>query len=456
MYTFLLINFVTSLPTPCTNDKDCFNKSRPDIHTSYCVNNICSKLLPPGEHCTMPQQCASYSFYGPIACSAECKIENECMISRLIESTYCCLPIPENKRCNPNRPSHLTGCEIKQSCISRNNHYVCSYNSSNSIWLIGAFLSVLGNILINTGVNIQKLSYVKSYFTFRSVSLSTFNIGMLIYLIGKISGYLSYIFGDQSLLAALSATGLVSNSILAPLINGEIFTYKDLLAIIFVFTGTSLIIFNTKVSHKSYSLCELLKLYKKPSIILYFFTIFFLIIFLYCFIRYVETNSSFREDHSVIFMSDTIWFDDDCFTIKYLMVLMYIFLSSFIASFTTLSIKSLAEIIDKTISGENQFKYFITYVFIIGLCTCTFGQIYWLNQALKRYDALLVVPVFHITWTILSVITAGIYFQEFEHYDWIQFKYFFIGLLIIFIGSLFLSTRIINKNSLNSKEEHID
>ncbi|WUR04871.1 putative magnesium transporter [Vairimorpha necatrix] len=456
MLIFSCMSFLYSVPIPCTHDKDCFIKNRPDIHTSYCVNNICSKLLPPAEHCTMPQQCASYSFYGPIACSAQCKVENECMISKFIESTYCCLPIPENKRCNPNRPSQLSGCDIKQSCVFKNNHYLCSYESSNSKWIIGAILSILGNVLINTGVNIQKLSYTKNNIKIFLHNFDTFNIGMIIYIVGKLSGYLSYIFGNQSLLAVLSATGLVSNSILAPLINDEIFTYKDLAAIFFVFTGTTFIIFNTKVSHKSYSLCELLKLYHKPSIILYFFTILFFIIFLYWFIRYVETNSRFNEDNNRLFYSENVYFDDDGYIIKYFMVLMYVLLSSFIASFTTLCIKSLAEIIDKTISEENQFKYFVTYVFIGGLVLCTFGQIYWLNRGLKRYDALLVVPIFHITWSILSIVTAGIYFQEFEHYDWSQFRNFFIGLGIIFIGSMFLSTRIINKNSLTSKEEKID
>ncbi|KAK6089565.1 hypothetical protein P3W45_001447 [Vairimorpha bombi] len=454
----ILLILLTSFqnPTPCVSDKDCYIKSRPDVHTSYCVNNICSKILPPGEHCTMPQQCASYSFYGPIACSSKCKVENECLLTKLIESTYCCLPIPENKRCNPNRPSHLSGCDIKQSCVFSNNHYVCNYTTTNKLWILGAILSVMGNVLINTGVNIQKLSYIKTTYSFHNMNFSTFYTGMVIYLLGKLSGYVSYIFGNQSLLAALSASGLVSNSILAPLINDEIFTYKDLLAIVFVFSGTTFILVNTKVSHKSYSLCEMLKLYRKPSIIAYFLTILILIIVLYCFIRYVETNSSFNEDNSRIFRSDTVWFEDDCFVMKYCMVLLYIFLSSFIASFTTLSIKSLAEIIDKTFSGENQFIYLVTYVFIVGLIVCTFGQIYWLNRGLKRYDALLVVPIFHITWSILSIVTAGIYFQEFEHYDWIQFRNFFIGLLVIFIGSLFLSTRIINKNSLESKEEKID
>lgn len=453
LFYFILI---ISSPLPCTSDKDCFSKTRPDIHSSYCINNLCTKISPPGEHCTLPTQCASYSYYGPIACSMKCKVENECTLSKMIESTYCCLAIPENRRCNPNRPSHLSGCDFKQQCIYKNDKYVCSDVTNNQSWIFGAFLSILGNVLINTGVNFQKYSYQKSNLIILNCHCNTFYVGMIIYIIGKILGYLSYVFGNQSLIAALSATGLVSNSILAPLINSEIFTYKDFFAILFVFCGTTYIILNNKSSHRSYSLCELLKLYHKPSIIIYFLSIILAIIALYIIIRYVETNSTFNDDDSRIFRNENVWFNDDCYIMKYFMVIFYVFLSSFIASFTTLSIKSLSEIIQKTVSGENQFVYFVSYFFIFTLCICTFGQIYWLNRGLKRFDALLVVPLFHITWTLLSIITAGIYFQEFEKYDWNQFRSFLLGIFTIFIGSLFLGSRIINKNRVYSREEKID
>ncbi|EQB61629.1 nucleotide-sugar transporter [Vairimorpha apis BRL 01] len=415
----MLLNLILTIssPIPCTSDKDCFSKTRPDIHSLFCINNYCSKLSPPGEHCTLPTQCASYSYYGPIACSSKCKVENECTLSKMIESTYCCLAIPENRKCNPNRPSHLSGCDLKQQCIYKNDRYICGDSTNNQSWIFGAIFIYIGKCLINTGVNFQKYSYQKTNLTFFNYNYNTFYIGMLIYILGKILGYLSYIFGNQSLIAALSATGLVSNSILAPLINNEIFTYKDFFAILFVFCGTTYIIMNNKSSHRSYSLCELLKLYHKP---------------------YVETNSTFNEDDSRIFRNENIWFNDDCYIMKYFMY------KIFIRNYT------------KNFIRRKSIYIFISYFFIFTLCICTFGQIYWLNKGLKRFDALLVVPLFHITWTLLSIITAGIYFQEFEKYDWEQFRSFLLGILIIFIGSLFLGSRIINKNRIYSREEKID
>nr|AHW68400.1 putative nucleotide-sugar transporter [Nosema pernyi] len=456
----MLVLFLTSALSsiiPCATDKDCLIRSRPDIHSYFCVDSICQKLVGPGHHCSKPSECASYSFYGPLACTSKCRVEQECDLTKLIQinTPYCCKGIPEKKRCNPNRPKHLSGCDLKQSCLlNSEGHYNCVSKKSNGL-IFGVLLSVSGNIFINTGVNLQKKSYKQSSVNLLGVDLDLFFVGCFVYLIGKITSYLSYIFGNQSLLAALSATGLVSNSILAPMINKEIFTWKDLIAIFFVFSGTTLIVINNNVSHKNYSLCELMKMYKRPETIMWFAFILMTILGLYFFIKFVEVNSDWElpDEQLRIFKRENVWFEEEGVVMKYLMILAYVWLSSFIASFTTLSIKSLGEIIDKTLGGENQFASYVTYIFILGLIICTFGQIYWLNRALRRYDALLVVPLFHITWTILSIFTAGIYFQEFEYYSKVQFTNFLIGIGLIFLGSMFLASRITNKNRIEIREE---
>jgi hypothetical protein len=39
-------------------------------------------------------------------------------------------------------------------------------------------------------------------------------------------------------------------------------------------------------------------------------------------------------------------------------------------------------------------------------------QVYWMQVALKRFDALIVVPVFQVSCTILSTTTGLVYFKE--------------------------------------------
>lgn len=247
----LLLPHISSTLKPCITDQDCWSKSRPDVHSLYCVDNICQKLLQPGKRCTKPSDCASYFFYGPLACSAKCRIEQECENFDFLNlnSKYCCRSVPEGKDCISTRPTVLNGCDAKQYCLMNSNgEFKCESKNVGS-WVIGVLLSINGNLLINIGLNLQKKSYSQKSTKLLGMETPLFSFGILVYVMGKISGFSSYIFGNQSLLASLGAVGLIANSVFAPLINQEVFTWKDFSAIIFVLTGSSVIVMNSGRSH---------------------------------------------------------------------------------------------------------------------------------------------------------------------------------------------------------------
>lgn len=459
MFVALFIKAALAEIQLCTKDQDCWSKMRPDVHSFFCVDNVCQKLLQPGRRCKKPSECASYFFYGPLACSAKCRLENECDNLEILNfnSKYCCRSVPEGKDCIQTRPTILNGCDAKQSCLmNKSGEFKCESKNVNS-WILGVVLSINGNIMINIGLNLQKRSYILKSLKIFNCETNMFYLGILVYAFGKMSGFSSYIFGNQSLLASLGAVGLISNSLFAPLINQEVFTWKDFSAIIFVLTGSSIIVMNSGRSHRVFSLCELLKMYQKRETILWFLFVISLISLLFISIKFIEVNSDWAlpDDFFSILESQNIHFEETGKLLKYFMILFYVGLSSVIASLTTLFAKSFGEMVDKTFSGDNQFFYGITYLFFIMIVICTFTQIYWLNRALRHYDALLVIPVFHVIWTLFSVITAGVYFQDFEHYSIEQFKGFLTGLLIIFGGSSFLGFRIMNRGCITTKEIEI-
>lgn len=324
-------------------------------------------------------------------------------------------------------------------------------------WALGVYLSVQGNLFINIGLNVQKLSYTKPFFTIFNMNISLFYFGLLIYIVGKISGFLSYIFGNQSLLASLGAVGLIANSIFAPLINSEVFTWKDFMSIVFVLTGTSVILMNSGRTHKTFSLCELLKMYQRKETVIWFTVILVLIIATFFLVKFIEVNSewAFENDYFSFFKNDNFYFEETGRILKYTMIILYIALSGTIASFTTLFAKSFGEMVDQTILGDNQFLNGVTYLFFTNIVIFTALQIFWLNKALRHYDALLSIPLFFIFWTFFSILTAGIYFQDFEYYTWEQFKGFFYGFFLCLIGSGFLMSRVLNSNRIVVEESSV-
>lgn len=435
----------------CIFDQDCKLSNLSDLNSSYCVNNKCTMIQRSGMYCSRPEECASFPYFGPIACSSQCKANTECFNFGIQKTFFCCKPIPKNGECVINRPGTLSGCSQSHTCEIHKGKAVCIEKKENS-WMLGAFLSIFGNILINVGINYQKKSYSVSDMTIMGLSTNVLTMGSVIYIAGKAMSFSAYIFGSQSMIAGLSGTGLISNSVFAPLINNEKFTWKDGTAIFFVFVGTMIMMKNTNRSHIVYSLCELKKMYKTTGTLSWFIFVTLSIILFYSFIKFVEINSDWEIlDENFSFLRSNVFFEEDGFICKYVMVFVYVLLSSFIASFTTLSIKSLAEIIDRILIGDNLFFSKLFNLFFISLILCTFLQIYWLNRALKHYDALLVIPIFHVSWTILSILTAGIYFQDFDHFSHYQLRNFIIGVLIIFFGSFFLAFRITNRSMVRSR-----
>lgn len=442
----------------CSTDADCSLTLRKTLHSLYCVEGVCQQLTPPGGRCSSPYDCASYFFYGPLACNAKCSETSSC--STLLgekKSMYCCRAAPPGAECRPDRPPQLTGCPIRHRCIVGEHGPACAPYKRKK-WAFGPILSISGNLLINVGLNVQKKSYVLSSISVLGTDVGLFSLGILVYAAGKVLGFGSYIFGDQSMLASLGAVGLIANSVFAPMINSEVFTICDLLAIIFVLTGSSLIVINSGRIHRVFTLCELLNMYERTPTVFWFSLVVLLIVALLSFALFVEANSdwSIQSSTTRILHTNKVFFDKNGAVLKHAMVFVYVGLSAAIASFTTLFAKSFGEMVDQTLSGDNQFIYFSTYLFFILIFLCTCGQIFWLNRALKRYDALLVIPIFHVLWTVLSVTTAGIYFQDFLLFSSSQFKGFLLGLCVIFAGSVFLGFRLLGKDAPSTEKVILD
>ncbi|KAH9386247.1 magnesium transporter [Nematocida major] len=432
----------TASPNSCKADADCQVASITGAHSLFCVENQCVQLKPPGTLCSSPSECASYPFFGPLACTDKCL------------GGFCCRYIPNGAACSENRPAGVNGCTSGFVCSAKETGPVCA-PSFSKFWILGPILSVTGNLFINIGLNLQKKSYVTERGVFLGVSVSLFALGIASYILGKISGFTSYVFGNQSLMTSLGAVGLIANSIFAPMINGEVFTIYDFLCIVFVLLGSSLILSNAGSGKREYTLLSLLQNYFEFGTFMWFVFLLMVILSLLILCTVVEENSDWKIGSTAPWVNLDRKFSKNGPCLKYFMLFAYVGMSACIASFTTLFAKSFGLMISLTISGQNQFLGFGPYFFGALIFLCTVGQIYWLNKALKRYDALLVIPVFHILWTLTSITTAGIYFKDFSMFTSTQFNYFILGLVTIFLGSTFLTFRMLGKDSPSTENAQL-
>ena len=118
IFLFFLISKIAAFE--CILDNDCKSSGFSQFTDKFCVNNKCTSLKPPFSPCNHPKECASYSYYGPLACTAKCGSQNDCEILNFTKTAYCCKAVPLSGKCNSKRPKSLTGCSKNHACLTEN------------------------------------------------------------------------------------------------------------------------------------------------------------------------------------------------------------------------------------------------------------------------------------------------------------------------------------------------
>ncbi|KAF9187405.1 hypothetical protein BGZ51_001311 [Haplosporangium sp. Z 767] len=129
--------------------------------------------------------------------------------------------------------------------------------------------------------------------------------------------------------------------------------------------------------------------------------------------------------------------------LRFCLPLSYAALGGMMASYTVLFAKSLINLLVTSIfEGQNQFTSFVAWVILIVTVVTAVSQVYWINMGLKKYDALLQVPVFFTIWVLLDIIGGGIYYDEFKGFTSKKYVLFCLGVLIVFFGVSLLAKRL--------------
>ncbi|KAF9345303.1 hypothetical protein BGX26_003311, partial [Mortierella sp. AD094] len=129
--------------------------------------------------------------------------------------------------------------------------------------------------------------------------------------------------------------------------------------------------------------------------------------------------------------------------LRFCLPLSYAALGGMMASYTVLFAKSLINLLVTSIfDGQNQFTSALAWVILVVTVVTAVSQVYWINMGLKKYDALLQVPVFFTIWVLLDIVGGGIYYGEFSGFTAEKYVLFCLGVLIVFFGVALLAKRL--------------
>ncbi|KAK7267116.1 hypothetical protein RIF29_19780 [Crotalaria pallida] len=301
-------------------------------------------------------------------------------------------------------------------------------------WIVGALINLLGSITINFGTNLLKLGHnererhllgsdgLNGRMSLKPiVCFQTWRVGIIFFFLGNCLNFISFGYAAQSLLAALGSVQFVSNIAFAYFVLHKRVAVKVLVATAFIVLGNTFLVAFGNHQSPVYTPEQLAEKYTNTAFILYLLALILIVAF---------HHSIYKRGELLLVVSGhdlrSYW--------NMLLPFSYAVVSGAVGSCSVLFAKSLSNLLRLAMSNGYQLHSWFTYSMLL-LFLSTAG--FWmtrLNEGLSLFDAILIVPMFQIVWTLFSICTGFIYFQEYQVFDALRTTMFLLGMMCVFIG----------------------
>ncbi|KAG2223574.1 hypothetical protein INT45_001656 [Circinella minor] len=260
--------------------------------------------------------------------------------------------------------------------------------------------------------------------------------GFLIYTMSNIVqstctiGYLPIV-----ILAPIGAIGLVFNAIFAKIVLGDPFTLKTITGTMLIVIGAMLVAGFGVVPEPNHSLQDLIRLYKRPSFVVYFaiiesFTCLGLITTHFIQYKSERSEASGRRLGGIYTRPD----------LKMWLGISYGVFGANISSQAMLFAKSGLELLILSVfHHDNQFIYPLTWVLVLALCFTAILQLYYLNRGIRLCDTIILVPLNFCSFNVSCLFNGLVYYDQWERLFWWQMVAVLLGIAILIGGVLVIS-----------------
>jgi len=268
------------------------------------------------------------------------------------------------------------------------------------------------------------------------VQSATWVVGTIVFVTGSLLNFASYAFAAQSMLASLESIQFVTNLIFGKFMLGATVTQTMLAGTCLTVTGTVLAVQFSSKETLELNTNDIKILYHNPGYVTYliFLGVFTAILHILYkkLTERVRTNQPVKHSEIVL----------PC---------VYSVSSALFGTQSVVQAKVLAELLAVHGKGdENIFTSWFTYAtLLIWILTATV----WLkrlNDALKMFNPLFIIPLLQCSFIFFAIVSGGIFFQEFNKFDWQQWLGFWFGILVMFSGLVLLTPK-----PKSSKDEEI-
>ena len=312
------------------------------------------------------------------------------------------------------------------------------------LWVLGALINVVGSLTVNLAANLMKKSHNMQTKMDKGASaalvelhggagccdgsnmspLCYWRLGALLFAIGSSVNFVSLGMAAQSLLAILGGVQFVSNIFFGRVILHEKVTVQAVLGTVFIVAGLGIAVSFSDHRNRRFSTEDLIALYDDTYIE---FLICVCAVLVACESIYV-LFTTYEETHA-----KPLPFS------KIVRPVTYSIVSATVGTQSVLQSKCIAELLRTEVESSDPaaesvlrsgFFAVVCLLFLVGLAF----WLYRLNNALKLFDGLVIIPIIQVFWTLSAVVQGGMYFHEFRSMSRGQGGFYFLGAVFVFSG----------------------
>jgi len=320
------------------------------------------------------------------------------------------------------------------------------------LWVLGALINVVGSLTVNLAANLMKKSHNMQTKMEKGASaalveqqgsagccdgggnnlspLCYWRLGALLFALGSGVNFVSLGMAAQSLLAILGGVQFVSNIFFGRVILQEKVTVQAVLGTVFIIVGLSVAVSFSDHRNRRFNTEDLIALYDDTYIefLIGVFAVLVACESVYVFFTTYEDTHAKPLPFSKIVRPVT-----------------YSVVSATVGTQSVLQSKCIAELLRTEVesgdpTGESVLRsgFFavVCLLFLVGLAF----WLYRLNNALKLFDGLVIIPIIQVFWTLSAVVQGGMYFHEFRSFTRSQGGFYFLGAVFVFSGVICIAS----------------
>jgi drug/metabolite transporter (DMT)-like permease len=210
--------------------------------------------------------------------------------------------------------------------------------------------------------------------------------GFVVYAVGQLLNASAAAFASQSLLATLGTScSLVANLIYARFLLKERPVPLHVVSVVIIIAGAALVVFTASHGDQDFDLDDLESLFRHRAFVIYS-TIAGVVVGALLVVWWRRRNSTLGASIAAC-------------------------VGATLGSFSYLLAKCTVQLIKASVSSANQFSHPMFLPIVVSFVSCAVGELHFMNVALRTGNALIIIPVYYVVNTVLSVGGGLVYFQ---------------------------------------------